>query len=459
MIRIFLNFIKWIFLSAFGLYFLFVASNWGDEDLKPEVQAILNWHSPATQDDNGYLILLGMSAPFDQDALHVGKAKLAENIARFETARKTQTIPPAQNEVNAFIPYQESAGLQDYLCRYNQAENCIEFYLMHDANTVKQVIASQEVLLARFAALKASNQFTEISVPMSNIDFSGISAYLVAIELEYMQAAQDIAAGKENAGVQRLLDNALHNRTMLKNSVTHGSRALMLSRVEQDVRILSELMAKYPALAKSYKQLFLPLLNPISTSEYNLEAPFINDRADSILMFDFTLDATKALERNAQLSFFDKLKGVNFQPNATLNFLYDLKTLRLKLATMDAQQIDAVKAQVEAEKKSLLGFGYKPYYFKNSIGKILVTTLDVSGLLDDFEAFHDIEGYMRLVRLQLDSLQAGNSKTDLERLLAKYPDPYTNKPMRFDSNKGILVFKGRSDSQVNEYRVAIAPII
>jgi len=296
-------------------------------------------------------------------------------------------------------------------------------------------------------------------VPMSNIDFSGISAYLVAIELEYMQAAQDIAAGKENAGVQRLLDNALHNRTMLKNSVTHGSRALMLSRVEQDVRILSELMAKYPALAKSYKQLFLPLLNPISTSEYNLEAPFINDRADSILMFDFTLDATKALGRNAQLSFFDMLKGVNFQPNATLNFLYDLKTLRLKLATMDAQQIDAVKAQVEAEKKSLLGFGYKPYYFKNSIGKILVTTLDVSGLLDDFEAFHDIEGYMRLVRLQLDSLQAGNSKTDLERLLAKYPDPYTNKPMRFDSNKGILVFKGRSDSQVNEYRVAIAPII
>lgn len=459
MIRIFLSFIKWIFLSAFGLYFLFVASNWGDEDLKPEVQAILNWHSPAAQDDNGYLILLGMGAPFDQDALQVGKAKLAENVARFEAARKTRTIPPVQNEVSAFIPYQETAGLQDYLCRYNQAENCVEFYLKHDSDVVKQVIASQEVLLARFAALKASNQFAEISVPMSGIDFSGISAYLVAIELEYMQAAQDIAAGNENAAIQRLVDNALYNRAMLKNSTTQGTRAMILSMVEQDVRILSELMAKYPALAKLYKQQFSPLLNPISTSEYTLEAPFINDRTDSVLMFNLTLDATKVLKRHAQLSFFDKLKGVNFQPNATLNFLYELKTLRLKLAKTNAQQIDAVKAQVEVERKSLLGFGYKPYYFKNSIGKILVTTFDVSGLLDDFEAFYDLEGYMRLVRLQLDFLQAGNTKIDLERLLAEYPDPYTNKPMRFDSNEGVLVFKGRSRSQENVYQVAVTPII
>ncbi|NOS96522.1 MAG: hypothetical protein HOP26_08890 [Methylotenera sp.] len=176
-------------------------------------------------------------------------------------------------------------------------------------------------------------------------------------------------------------------------------------------------------------------------------------------MFNLTLDATKVLKRHAQLSFFDKLKGVNFQPNATLNFLYELKTLRLKLAKTNAQQIDAVKAQVEAEKRSLLGFGYKPYYFKNSIGKILVTTFDVSGLLDDFEAFHDLEGYMRLVRLQLDFLQAGNTKIDLERLLAEYPDPYTNKPMRIDSNEGVLVFKGRSRSQENVYQVAVTPII
>ena len=149
---------------------------------------------------------------------------------------------------------------------------------MHDANTVKQVIASQEVLLARFAALKASNQFTEISVPMSNIDFSGISAYLVAIELEYMQAAQDIAAGKENAGVQRLLDNALHNRTMLKNSVTHGSRALMLSRVEPVSYTHLDVYKRQPitqALFASTKQTSKKALGSENVIELQFIPPFV----------------------------------------------------------------------------------------------------------------------------------------------------------------------------------------
>lgn len=176
MLKILLNIFKWLFLLAIGIYFVLLASNWGDEDLKPEVQAILNWQAPEIADDNGYLILLGMGAPLDQDALQVGKKKLTDALASFEKAKKTRAIPLAQNEVNAFIPYQESAGLQDYVCRYNQAENCVEFYLKHDADTVKQVIASQEVLLARFAALKASNPFVEVAVPLSGIDFSGISA-------------------------------------------------------------------------------------------------------------------------------------------------------------------------------------------------------------------------------------------------------------------------------------------
>lgn len=459
MIRIFLGLIKWLFLFAFGLYFLFVASNWGDEDLKPEVQAILNAHPPIMHDDNGFLILMGMSAPADQDALQVGKNKLANNIARYEMARKTRAIAPVQNDVTEFIPYQESTGLQDYMCRYNQAENCLAFYLKHDTAKVGQIIASQKVLLDRFAALKASNRFVEVAVPLSGIDFSGISAYLVATELEYMQIVLDIAAGNEQTGIQRLVANAQHNRKMLHGSKTQHGQTMMLDYVQQDVRFLSELIAKYPALAKSYQQQFSSLLATIYTHADYRETPLLFDRSDSVIMFDLTLDTIKIREKKAQLSFFDKLKGVNFQPNASLNFLYDLKTARLKLAKADAQQLETIKKQVEEDKKALLGYGLHPYYFKNSIGKILVTTLDTSGLLDNIEAIHDLEGHMRLVKLQLDILQTGNTEADLERLLAKHPDPYTSKSMRFDRRKGVIVFKGRSRSQEVEHEVAVTPNI
>jgi len=122
------------------------------------------------------------------------------------------------------------------------------------------------------------------------------------------------------------------------------------------------------------------------------------------------------------------------------------------------QRVETIKKQVEEDKKALLGYGLHPYYFKNSIGKILVTTLDTSGLLDNVEAIHDLEGHMRLVKLQLDILQTGTKEADLERLLAKHPDPYTNKPLHFDNKKGLVVFNGRARSQDNVYQVSVSPV-
>lgn len=329
-----------------------------------------------------------MNAAPDQNAYLVGKAKIEKALVNFELAKVTQTVTPEKKSATEeFIPYHESTGLQDYICFYNQEDNCVEFYLNQDIGKLKQIVVEQQKLLARYAAMKASRQYIEVSVPMTQFGFGGFSAHVVAVELDRMQSVLDIAASNEKAGIQRLVDNALHNRKMLKNSATHASRAMTLTQVQRDVRILSELMTKYPALAKQYKQQFQPLLASISTNEYSLLAPFINERNDSVVMFATLINSQKLAEKTAKLSFYEKLKGVQFQVNSTLNFLYDWKSLRFKIAQADAQHLEAVKAQVEVEKKALLGFGFKPYYFNNTIGKVLVTTLDAGALPEDFEAF------------------------------------------------------------------------
>jgi hypothetical protein len=65
-----LKIIKPLFAVIIAVLALFIAVNIGDEPLKPEVQQALNWQLPehALDKDNGWLILLGMDAPEDQDA-------------------------------------------------------------------------------------------------------------------------------------------------------------------------------------------------------------------------------------------------------------------------------------------------------------------------------------------------------------------------------------------------------
>jgi hypothetical protein len=443
MLKILLNIFKWLLLLAIGIYFVLLASNWGDEDLKPEVQAILNQQAPIIADDNGYLILLGMGAPLDQDALQVGKKKLTDALTRFELARKSPTKSIVQeNTSDNFTPYHESAGLQDYICALNQAENCVAFYLKVGEDKRKQLMASQQGLLTRYEAIKRSKNFMEVSVPSSGFDMSGISALTAALALEHMQTVQDIADGNTDVGVKRLTENALHTRKMLQNSSSHLTSATLISMVQQDVQLLSHLLSTYPALAKQYKQELLPLLMPISSSEYDLERPFINDRAQSVIAFDMVINSIKFREKNAKLSFYEKLKGVNFQPNATLNLLYDRRTLSHRLAKTQAHRLAQVKAQIEAEKKALFGFGFRPYYLKNTIGKVLVNIFDATDLLIDVEALHDTEGYIRLVRAQLHILTENTPKENIAQVLVQYPNPYTLQPFVYDA--GVLKFEGRS---------------
>jgi hypothetical protein len=243
-------------------------------------------------------------------------------------------------------------------------------------------------------------------------------------------------------GVKRLTENALHTRKMLQNSSSHLTSATLISMVQQDVQLLSHLLSTYPALAKQYKQELLPLLMPISSSEYDLERPFINDRAQSVIAFDMVINSIKFREKNAKLSFYEKLKGVNFQPNATLNLLYDRRTLSHRLAKTQAHRLAQVKAQIEAEKKALFGFGFRPYYLKNTIGKVLVNIFDATDLLIDVEALHDTEGYIRLVRAQLHILTENTPKENIAQVLVQYPNPYTLQPFVYDA--GVLKFEGRS---------------
>lgn len=106
MIKIFLSIIGFFLVIVIALFFLVIFLNLSDEPLKPEVKKALAWQLPEQAlDNNGYLILLGMDAPTDQDAYQVGKKKLKAELSRYQTTQKTQKSrrPPANLKTTSLL--------------------------------------------------------------------------------------------------------------------------------------------------------------------------------------------------------------------------------------------------------------------------------------------------------------------------------------------------------------------
>ena len=222
-----------------------------------------------------------------------------------------------------------------------------------------------------------------------------------------------------------------------------------VAMMQRDTRILSELMTKYPEIATKYSAQLMPMFETVSTAEYNLEKSFKNERDMSLQVMSNLKHATaKDVSNNSSLikNTLISISTLGFQPNATTNLFYDWGTLRLELAQAKASQLDEVKEKSRNKHKDFLGIGYGWFYIKNPVGKILASIAE-----PDYENYierqHDLDGYLKMLKMQLDVLADVVAKDKTSGI--KVHDPYTQKLMQYDVDTGVLTFEGRQASTGN----------
>ena len=92
-------------------------------------------------------------------------------------------------------------------------------------------------------------------------------------------------------------------------------------------------------------------------------------------------------------------------------------------------------------------------YPKNPVGKILANTAKGDGWLRFIERQHDVEGYLRLVSLQLLIAKNKISEAAVPPFLASAPqtlrNPYNLNPMIWDSKSKRIIFEARQESKSN----------
>lgn len=450
MIKTILKIIGYFQVVFTALFFIVILVNLSDEPLKPEVKKALAWQLPEQAlDNNGYLILLGMDAPTDQDAYQVGKKKLEAELLRYQTTQNTQKEPPSTSEPQDHKLLNE---LQSNFCDYKKVQNCVDFYLKQNIAHDNALFESSKTLENRYDAIKLNETYIEVTPPLLSAFLLPPYQYLVyASELVRIKVVLDVSAGKLDKGIERWLENVAFSRRLLRESNSLVSRMIAVSLLQRDIRILSELITTYPQLATQYAEQLKANLASISAPEYSMKKVLIFERNWSLPI----VGGIKNEDLNdtyTDLSVWrKKVTGLFFQPNAAVNLFYNWGTIRLMLADSDARHLDETKAKIYAQQKELLGFGYEHLYLKNPIAKIL---LQVSGteLYEGYiERQHDTDGYISLVGLQVAlAVDKAITQEQISEILPKFTNPYTGQPMVFDREHNQIIFEGRRQSSVGE---------
>jgi hypothetical protein len=432
-----------VFVLVFAIFALFLIVNWGDEALRPEVQAELNWQPPKVIDeDNGYLLLLGLNAKEGVDPLTLGKRKLAAELSRYEANRysidKHLENTNDSDEV-AFVRPKSS------VCEYSETANCVKFYLSRSVEQESELLKSHQVLLTNFDRLKTSSSYIEIIPPHIEALIPSYSGAMFAAELERMRAIRLIASGKSSQGLDELLQLSAFSQRWLENADSLVSHMIALANVQKDLRIVEEVLQLFPELLSEQDKI-VKWLRGFSNERMNIATAFQFERRISMHSIQGALAAPQDEQDNWWQGQLIKLFN---RPNAALNLTYDWHTPRIQLLQKPIAQYLKGQADLEAKEKALLGFGIANIYLRDPIIKILLSISSYQ-LEPYIERHHDTFAQINLLALKLEILKQNIAVTAIPKFVqehaTQFPNPYDGKALGWDADKQQLFVELRQAS-------------
>jgi hypothetical protein len=432
-----------VFVLIFSIFVLFLIVNWGDEALRPEVQAELNWQSPKViGEDNGYLLLLGLSAKEGMDPLILGKRKLAAELLHYEKNRQSIDNPPdSANDPDEVVFVRPKSAI----CDYSETANCVKFYLSRSAEQESEILKSHHVLLSNFDRLKNSSSYQEIIPSYVEAVIPSFGGAMFAAELERMRAVRLIASGKSSQGLDELLQLSTFSQRWLENADTLISHMVALANVQRDLRLVDEVLQNFPEVLSGQDKI-AKWINGFSNERMSIAKAFKFERQVSLHSIRSALVAPEELQE----SWWEgQLIKVFNRPNAALNLTYDWHTPRIQLLQKPSAQYSKGQVDLEAKEKALLGFGIANIYLRDPIIKIL---LSVSS--PQFETYiekhYDTFAQVNLLALKLEILKQNIAVTAIPKFVqahaTQYPNPYDGKALGWDAEKQQLFVELRQAS-------------
>jgi hypothetical protein len=411
-----------------------LALNWQDEALNTETKVLLEKPQyKVTAKENSFFML-------DTLAIHSSLDPLAEGIHQFSLNEdafyqvNTTALTAKASLMKSDLP---SSSLSLSKCADN---SCLD-YVLQNRKEFEKIIQENSVLLSRFERFKNMPEFEEHFIPAHQYISPSLSKFTNALHMQLAQATFAINDGRTQEGIDVLQSNDAIIRKLMSKTTSLISRMTMISLMHRHTKILSELSENYPNLVKNYRATLLELARPLSVEELDFSQPIQNEARFAIHLF--------RNEKLSEYSIIDQRIHRNFLSNAYLNYFNALQ----KEYKQGPKNYDNFLERVESQVK------FKDFALHRFISKGIYKLTNISGeaMLTYFKKNTDLDGYLRLVNLQI-QLQATEIKAEnipawLEKTPMNLRNPYDDKPMQWNKESGELFFEGKnfhSDSNGNQ---------
>ena len=448
-------------LAAIGLALL-IAANWRDDPLSEAAQQALRYTPPTEQalEDNGYLILLGLDAPLQgdavADAIALGRQRLAREIER---RRWVEAHGDAEEGMPQSIPVESSGdGVLSMRLRCPATESdCFDWYGKH-REEIKALVQANQPLMQRLQAAATAAQFSNPAPFYLLAEFPPYARLARAHELWLAQASLEWTRGQP----QRAMDIA-RQAVQLRSRLAHSSNNLLTSMVAlamqyRELRWLSDASAHLtPQMsAKVLKPLEEMLDKPPTPLHSAIEGEKQFVASISFSQLDpktFRFFTSPWIEEPAWWQhLLDRGATLGFLPQHSLNLSMENLQRMQALSALPAHQLEAAfsnNPRTMAEDSAC----DKPWkHLRNGVGLCMMAII-VPDYRKHLQRIADIDGYRRLVLLQHRAAAQRVAPKDMPTWLAKAPqelrNPYTLQPMQWDVATGSLVFEGREPQNQN----------
>lgn len=432
----FFSVFKLLFWAVAALLLVVVMINLRDEALDPEVTALLAEQAPQSVADNAYVYLQGMAAPQGTDPKAAGEKRL---LLLAETDRADQPSIAA-----SAMPL-PAPGAKDGCEAFKR--NCL-IQVSEEKDLARAWLERHDSYAERCAEMERMPAWRETHIPTSiNAPLPALQPLLSCQRIRFARAAVDLASGRPNAALARILNGLALERRALSGSATVLGKQVALSAAARSMLTLSDLASAAPETIRREEKAVRAALQPLTADERSQAAAFRNEFR-SFIRFMQELEGKKGTirisehigEHGAYTWLADTLL---FSPGATINHQWKVRKAYLTLEAVPAGEFAAARQRAD-EALSALQARLTPGALYNPVGKVLSGTA-----VPDFAGYilrmHDLDALLRLAALQAEIVLMQDDKA-IPALLAqaRFADPYSGRPMAFDAGKKGLSFEPRA---------------
>lgn len=435
------------------------AANWTDDPPSDIARQTLQDLVPtdAMLKTNGYLIIVGLTAPVDSgDPVSSAEALGRQYVANIIEARdKARKDPQNFDAIEASATYNEKSEVPifTFRCPRRSHDGCFSETQTHK-DQVHTLLQTHSPLLVRYKAAANAPQF--ISLPYDFFNPLPSFPQLISVHaLLLAKAALQWPLSPSEALDTMEITSKLRAR-MGKSANSLLEAMVVLEMQSAELRWISQAMERTRASSPTSARIRQLILQPGP----DLHSALRGEQQFIAGMLPFM---SKKWEHNTwRANRYRDLSGFVSLPIATMNA--SLENLA-QIQAMAHLHANALEAAFNRHNK-VLADRYRcdlPIRLRNPVGTCMVA-MNAAHYQSYFQRIHDMDGYRRLVMLQYLATAEGVRAQDMQAWLQASPaelrNPYTLQAMQWDAATHSLVFDGKEPQRQNlegsaTYRIAL----